>query len=310
MRILPLLKGCRAVSVVGTGKGSGKTTTCNYILAEAQKDRRLGITSFGLGGTQTPLEIPQNSLIALAKNCEIAKKLELLDETDAGTPWGPVVIGRAKEDIQTIIAGPLCLSDLKKIKDRLLSLGCDLVVIDSVLDKKSSSSSRVCDCFILSAGIDFSDRDSMYEEIQSQVEVLSIPVATSLPPSFDKHYAKVQEKWIPFDIKDIPANLLLEAEEIFWPGAFVEGSVNLIAGWKTSLPVIVEEPWQLFLSSSAWRNLKRDGWIFKSCFHSPIALVTLNPCSSSGFSINPREFLIRTSEMLEPLKVINLKLNE
>ncbi|MGB9553081.1 MAG: hypothetical protein ACPL7L_01705, partial [bacterium] len=83
MGIIPNIKRFHTISVIGTGKESGKTTTCNYILSEASESLKLGITSFGLGGSQTPLQITRDSLVALAKNCEIANRLELLEETNA-----------------------------------------------------------------------------------------------------------------------------------------------------------------------------------------------------------------------------------
>lgn len=310
MGILSYLKGFRAVSIIGTGKESGKTTTCNYILSEAPEGLRLGVTSFGLGGVQTPLRIPRDSLVALAKNCEIANKLELLEETNAHTPWGSVIIGRAKETLQATIAGPLCLKDLKEVRDKLSSLGCDLIIVDGVLNKKSLSSHRACDCFILALGIDDFDQDLLWEGIQSQVEVLTIPVSASIPPSFDKHYALVQEKWIPFSMNEENLDLIRKAEEIFWPGAFTEKSLEFLEGWNSGLTVTVEEPWQIFLSVYNWRSLKQNGWVFKSCFQSPLVLVTLNAHSGSQFSLNPRECLDKVSQILSPLSVVDLKLNE
>ncbi|MGB9553527.1 MAG: hypothetical protein ACPL7L_04035, partial [bacterium] len=226
------------------------------------------------------------------------------------TPWGPVIIGRAKEDIQGIIAGPLCLNDLNKVRKKLLSLGCDLVIVDGALDKKSLSSPRVCDGFILSLGTEHFDSQSIFAEIQSQVEILTIPVSTLIPPSRDKHYALIQGKWISFDVNEENLNLIQEAEQIFWPGAFTEKSLELIEGWKSSVSVLVEEPWQIFLSGFCWRSLKQNGWNFQCCFQSPLVLVTLNSHSCFNASSTPREYLVKISQILEPLRVVDLRLNE
>jgi len=306
VKVLPLLNGRQVISVVGTGKGSGKTTTVNFILSEGKKALRLGVTAFGLGGVQTLLQIPEGSLIALARNCEVTKKLELLDETDANSPWGNIVIGRTVEDCEAVIAGPVSLKDLIKIKEKFFALGCELMVVDSSLNRKSLSSAFLSQGVILSAGIDFPDRDSLFEEILSQVEMLTILEATSFPPSLNRHYAKKKEGWVPFSLEEVTPSSFEEVEEIFWPGAFLNEHANFLRSLDFPLSVIVEEPWHLFLTQSIWCELKKEGYTFKAASRTPLLLVTLNPLSSTGFSLDPRDFSSRASEMLKPVKVFDL----
>ncbi len=149
--ILDLIKDYNSVSIIGMNKNVGKTTTLNHILKEARGNRLLGLTSIGRDGedldrvtaTEKPkIYIEKNTIIATAKQClfnsDITK--EILKTTGIHTPMGEIVICRALSDGYVDLGGPSVNSYMTEIRDELLSLNCDLVIVDGALSRKTFAS--------------------------------------------------------------------------------------------------------------------------------------------------------------------------
>ncbi|MCX5975490.1 MAG: hypothetical protein NTV33_01315 [Coprothermobacterota bacterium] len=155
------------VSVVGTGRGSGKTTVANVLLeAGLQNKKRLGVIPAGKGGHATPLRLPKDTLVALAKNCELTHHLELREELEANTPWGEVLIGRVRQASEAVIAGPVTLNDTIVAAQRLIAEGAELVVVDGSLGRLSASDSHLAQRYILAMGADPVDRWARKEQLE------------------------------------------------------------------------------------------------------------------------------------------------
>lgn len=306
---LPSFSEVKAFSVVGTGKESGKTTTCNFLIREALKGKKIGITSFGMGGNQVSLFIPEGSYIALAKNCLLSKKLELVEETEAQTPWGPIVIGKARENSQGSVAGPLLLFDLIQVKKRFLELGCETVIIDGSLNRLSSSSFKVCESFALSLCCGNFVPDSLLEEATSLLEKFFTPRSDSFPPFFDKPFLFTKGGWMPMKGLRIPSELPSRVEAIFIPGALTMEKIETLGIVRGGISFLVEEPWMIFLSSQEWGELKKKGVKFQCCFPSKISFLSINPTPFSENSPQKKSLLLKLKDLFPSLFVLDLKVD-
>ena len=185
--ILNLIKDYDSVSIIGMNKNVGKTTTLNHILKEARGNRLLGLTSIGRDGedldrvtaTEKPkIYIEENTIIATAKQClfnsDITK--EILKTTGIHTPMGEIVICRALSDGYVDLGGPSVNSYMTEIRDELLSLNCDLVIVDGALGRKTFASPATTKATILSTGAALSrSMRKVVEETVHTVRLLSLP---------------------------------------------------------------------------------------------------------------------------------------
>jgi hypothetical protein len=292
--------------VVGTGKESGKTTTCNFLIWGAFKGKKMGITSLGMGGSQVPLKIPEGSLVALAKNCLLAKKLELLEETDAHTPWGPIVIGKSRDNSHGLVAGPLSNFDLIQVRGRLFDLGCELVIIDGSLNRLSSTSSRICDSFALSISYANFTPESFQEDLAFLLERLSISRGGALPPSFDQPFLLCQGEWIPFKAPHVPSEFSSRIDSVFLPGPLTCEKIEALGVSREGYSILVEEPWMVFLSFKEWSTLKKSGIKIECCLSSSLSFISLNKSSFPQKFPNPREALVEFGGAFSSLQVLDI----
>ena len=116
----------KTMSIVGMCKNAGKTTVLNWLLANAGRERVLGLTSIGrdgestdvVTGTEKPsIFVPEGTLIATAKDMlrlgDVTK--EIMATTGIPTPLGEVVVMRARSDGYVQIAGPSITTQLKEV---------------------------------------------------------------------------------------------------------------------------------------------------------------------------------------------------
>lgn len=280
-----LLSKRRVISVVGTGRGSGKTTTCNMILEQASSYQiPTGVIPCGKGGSGIPLYLPAGALIALARNCELVSKLELLEQTKANTPWGEVWIGRVREPCKSRVAGPLSLADLVMVSGQMRHLGAKLVVIDGTMARKSITSRVLCDSFVLAVGVDSNERSTRQEEICHQINTLKIPLAGFPQPPKADHCAILNgSDWHTFPhLAKVPKEYWEKPSAVFIRGAFTEWQASYLDGWENPSHLIVEEPWRMFLGRERVRSLKQQGWCFSALQRSSCMGVTLNPQAVDG----------------------------
>jgi hypothetical protein len=280
-----LLSQQRVISVVGTGRGSGKTTTCNMILEKASKYHiSTGVIPCGKGGSGIPAYLPAGALIAVARNCELVSKLELLEQTTANTPWGEVWIGRVRDACKIRVAGPLFLSDLVMVSRQMQHLGAELIVVDGTMARKAMISMNLCDSFILAVGVDSKGRSTRQEEIGHQLYTLRMPLAIyPQPPKTDPCAIFSGSGWRPFPhLTKIPKETWEKPAVVFIRGAVTEWHALYLDGVENAGQLILEEPWRMFLARERVQSLRSQGWSFAALQRSRCLGVTINPQAING----------------------------
>jgi hypothetical protein len=280
-----LLSKRSVISVVGTGRGSGKTTTCNMILQQASSYQiPAGVIPCGKGGSGVPMHLPAGAFIALARNCELVSKLELLEQTKANTPWGEVWIGRVRDACESRVAGPLSLADLVMVSRQMQHLGAKLIVIDGTMARKSITSTSLCDSFVLAVGVDSNERSTRQEEIQHQINALRMPLCgLPEPPKTDYCAIFNGSDWHPFPhLAKVPKEYWEKPSVVFIRGALTEWHAPYLDGLENPSQLVIEEPWRLFLTKERTQILKYQGWSFSALQRSSCLGVTTNPQAQNG----------------------------
>ena len=154
----------KAISIVGMAKNAGKTTALNYLIEEAiDEGIVLGITSTGrdgetqdlVTGTEKPRVYLEEGMLAAVPSLlyEMADAgLEVIRKTKYSTAIGELLICRVREAGYVQIAGPVINAEQKLLCDDMLELGCELVLIDGAIDRKTIASPDTSDAIILSTG--------------------------------------------------------------------------------------------------------------------------------------------------------------
>lgn len=152
----------KSVSIVGLEKNTGKTETINFLLKTLNK--RVGITSIGLDGepidqlTSLPkphIGIVKGTIFATAEKYYKLKRFhsEILSvDDDLRTPLGRIVVSKALENGEVILAGPQKIKDIKTLIEKMLKLGAQIVLIDGALSRLTPASPVITDAMILATG--------------------------------------------------------------------------------------------------------------------------------------------------------------
>jgi len=320
------------VSVVGTGRGSGKTTVANALLeAGFKKKKKLGVIPVGKGGHSTPLQLPKGTLVALAKNCELTSRLELREELEANTPWGEVLIGRARQASEAVIAGPVTLRDTMEAAHRLIAEGAELVVVDGSFGRLSASDSHLVQCYILAIGADPVDRwvrKELLERIRTialmptgywEVPSPSAPGKRGQPAFWQKDHwvaipeldseraaADYQTKQAIGGVSDQAADLAA-TEVIYWPGAFTDRTSQLLDRFSSPAALLLDQPWHLLCSQERWQALWRGGWTFFAREKAVLAWVAVNPRALDGHMESSLRLLEETGTAFQTVECRQLK---
>ena len=163
----------KTLSIVGMSKNAGKTTALNYLIEEAMDEGiKLGVTSTGrdgetqdlVTGTEKPrVYLDEGSLVAVPSFLyEMSDAgLEVIKRTDYSTAIGTLLICRVREAGYVQVAGPVINAEQKMLCEDMLREGCDLVLIDGAIDRKTIASPDTSDAIILATGASAKDRKSV-----------------------------------------------------------------------------------------------------------------------------------------------------
>ncbi len=141
------LKNIKSLSLIGNTKNAGKTTVLNNIIYN-NTEKILGITSIGLDGestdkvtnTKKPLIFCKpGTIICTSEKCisESNAYLEILQTIDNYSSYGKLVICRVLSHGYILLSGPSTLTDLIKVKEKLLYYKVDTIITDGAFDKKA-----------------------------------------------------------------------------------------------------------------------------------------------------------------------------
>ena len=319
---LEIFEKYKSISIIGTAKNVGKTTTFNYMINVAKNKYKLGLTSIGRDGeskdaiSSTPkprIYVEKGTIIATAKQCifnsDITK--EILVVTNLKTPLGKILIIRALSDGFVELAGPSKNSELSEIKNIFYDLNCDLVIIDGAVNRKSYVVPIVTDATILSTGAAFSnDIEKVVDHTSHLVNLLSLEAEKNLQIiSLSEEIFKVGTIGIISPnlemkilnginareaLKNIKKELLVDFPNIVVKGIvsdnFIEELMNY-ANYDNGIVLLVEDSTKLFLSREVLSRFEKSGGILKVLNPIKIVGVTINPKSPNGEDFNNQKFL-------------------
>ncbi|QEE14740.1 hypothetical protein DSAG12_00555 [Promethearchaeum syntrophicum] len=333
---LDIFNKFKSISIIGTAKNVGKTTTLNYMINIAKNKYNLGLTSIGRDGESkdaifsTPkprIYVEKGTIIATAKQCisntDITK--EILVATDFKTPLGEILIIRALSDGFVELAGPSKNSELLEIKNILFSFNCDFVIIDGAVNRKSYASPIVTDATILATGAAFSpDIDrvvhhtshlvnllSLEGEKNSQIINLSKKIIQNGTIGFisPNHETKIINNFNAREaLKNVKKELLNDYQIIVVKGIvsdnFIEEFMNYVKNYNRMV-LLVEDSTKLFLSREVLSRFQKSGGILKVIYPIKIVGVTINPKSPIGDGFSKDKFLKLLKQNIQ-ISVFNL----
>ena len=333
---LEIFEKYKSISIIGTAKNVGKTTTLNYMINVAKNKYKLGLTSIGRDGESkdeifsTPkprIYVEKGTIIATAKQCifnsDITK--EILVATNLKTPIGEILIIRALSDGFVELAGPSKNAELLKIKKILYDLNCDLVFVDGAVNRKSYAAPIVTDATILATGAAFShDIEKVVDHTSHLVNLLSLEAEkNSQIISLSKKIFKIGTIGIispNFEMKIIDGINAREAlknikkEFLFdFPNIVVKGIVsdNFIeelmnyANIYNRIVLLGEDSTKLFISRDVLSRFQKSGGILKVAYPIKIVGVTINPKSPNGDGFSKDKFLKLLKQNIQ-IPVFNL----
>jgi len=171
MRLLDLVHALDAevgrpatLSIVGTAKNVGKTTTLNWLIERLAPQGPLGLTSVGRDGedldavTDLPkprIRPPVGTLLATAEASarRATAPLTLVAGTGVHTGLGPVGIYRVTGRGAVVFAGPVTVEGATSAREALVAAGAHRVLVDGAIDRRASASPHLADGVLLATGL-------------------------------------------------------------------------------------------------------------------------------------------------------------
>jgi hypothetical protein len=327
-----------AIAIVGMTKNVGKTVTFNY-LVEAFEEQSIipGLISAGYDGERFDrltmkdkprIYAPSEALVATAEACFYAAEaeLELLEDSTFSTPLGIVVLGRVKKAGLVELAGPGSVSALKELTGKMFSYGSEYVLVDGAINRLASASPLLTDATILATGaalgptMDDVIRKTLFRKDLLQTERVKEELLNAAKSGLKEGDAALLHRDSnSYHIEPLKATIPLlagaqlaekccpDTEALVFGGALVDTNLIALMEIYSEPPIlIVEDATKIFISPEIYyRFLNRGG---KINVINPLKLiaVTLNPTDPCGRGYDPKMFLERMTETLQPCPVFDL----
>lgn len=327
----------KTLSIVGMAKNAGKTTAMNFLIEEAMDDGiRLGITSIGrdgesqdlVTGTEKPkIYLDQDTIVTVPTQLyDLADAgLEILKKTRYSTPMGDLLICRVADSGYVQIAGPPAAMDTKRVCEEMMQYGCELILIDGAIDRKSIASPETSDAIILSTGAVLSrSMRKVVDETAHIVNLYSIPEmeegeARTLieENNYDDRIMLIDRngKVKKLDLatglgasRFIDDEITEETEYVYIPGAFTNSVIADINLKKLKrVKFILKNPTKIFLSAMDWGLWRKKGFRVNVLKNIEIAAITVNPWAPSGYTFDSETLVAAMKEALPELPVIDVR---
>ena len=318
--IIQKLAKYQTVSIIGMEKNVGKTTTLNFIISHIGTRYKLGLTSIGRDGetidvvTATPkprIYVEQGTIIATARQCldqsDITK--EILANTYIGTPLGEVIIVRALSDGYIEIAGPSQTESLSRVCKELLNLGCEIVLVDGALSRKTFAAPAITNATIIATGASLSqDMGKVVEMTAHTLRLLSFPIEKNhLIIELSKQISRVGLIEQDFSVRNLKIDTALDSElEILnslthdVQYLVVKGALsdNLLirlmenSTFYQEFTLLAADGTKLFLSKDILYQYEKTGGKIRVISPIKVLCLTANPIAPLGYEFNQKNFLI------------------
>ena len=243
-------------------------------------------------------------------------KVELLKKTRFSTPMGNVLIVKTVENGFIELAGPSINSQLQKICQDLLKVGCNIVLIDGAFDRKSYATPTISEATILSTGASVSE--NMVEVINQTVHLINlfsidkvsddkvIEIAKKIMNSAKIGVIKKDLTWAKFQIltaldaaKEISEKISEDVKYLVVNSAITDSFLNdfikFLKNYK-DITILVPDSTKLFLSELEFKKFLKKGGKIKVIHPIKIIAITINPITPYGWGFDKFEFLRKLKE--------------
>lgn len=327
----------KTLSIVGMAKNAGKTTALNFLIEEAMDEGIvLGITSTGrdgetqdlVTGTEKPrVYLDQGTLVSVPSQLfGLADAgLEILRRTKYSTAIGELLICKVQDAGYVQIAGPVINSETKKLCQDMFGLGCDLVMIDGAIDRKTIASPETSDAIILATGAVLSrSMKKVVEETAHVVHLYGLPEFEENDKVTEFIRQDNYEHIIAFNDKgegkvlDLVTGLgaaryiddAIEEDTryIFIPGAFTNSVVADITNKHLKqVEFILKDPTKIFVNIMDWGQLRKRGFKVKVLKNIEIAAITVNPWSPQGYTFDSDVLIEEMRKLIPDMPIIDVR---
>lgn len=333
-----LSKKYKSVSIVGMAKNAGKTTALNYLIEEAiDEGVALGITSTGrdgesqdlVTGTEKPrVYLDEDMLVAVPSLLfDMADAgLEVLKKTKYSTAIGELLICRVREAGYVQVAGPVINAEQKLLCDDMLNLGCDLILIDGAIDRKTIASPDTSDAIILSTGAVLSrklknvvDETAHVVNLYRSPELAPGPVRDAIEKnSFEEKIMLVTESGEvrKLDLltglgaaSEINGSIDEDTAYIYIPGAFTTSVISDISLRNLKqVQFVLKDPTKIFVSAMDWSRYRKKGFRLSVLKNIEIAAITVNPWAPAGYTFDNRFLLEEMQKAIPDIPVVDVRM--
>lgn len=327
----------KTISIVGMAKNAGKTTALNYLIEEAMDEGlQVGITSTGRDGETTDLVtgtdkprvyLYEDTIVSVPTQLyELAEAgLEIVRKSAYRTSIGELLLCRVADSGYVQIAGPVATADTKKMCAEMFDLGCELILIDGAIDRKSIASPETSDAIILATGAVLSrNLKKVVDDTSHIVNLYNLPVleegtarelVTSHLPD-EKIMLVKGDRAEQLDLltglgasRFIDEAIDEETQYVYIPGAFTSSVIADIHPSKLKrVQFILKDPTKIFLDAVSWRQLVKKGFTARVLENITVAAVTVNPFAPSGYSFDHGVLLDAMQKALPDIPVIDVRM--
>lgn len=332
-----LSKKYRTLSIVGMAKNAGKTTALNYLIEEADDEGiQLGITSTGRDGeTQDLVTGTEKPKVFLYEDTIVSVPTQLYDLADAGleivkksdyrTSIGDLLLCRVAESGYVQIAGPVATAHTKKMCQEMFQMGCELILIDGAIDRKSIASPETSDAIILSTGAVLSrNLKKVIEDTAHIVELYSVTeleegrVRQLIDENMDEERIMII-KGDQVEILDLTTGLGAsrfideaiddDTDYVYIPGAFTNSVIADIHPAKLrKVNFVLKDPTKIFINQMDWGQLRKKKFKVNVMKNIKVAAVTVNPIAPSGYSFDHQVLRDAMQKALPDIPVIDVRI--
>ena len=333
-----LSKKYKSVSIVGMAKNAGKTTALNYLIEEAiDEGVALGVTSTGrdgesqdlVTGTEKPrVYLDEDMLVAVPSLLfDMADAgLEVLKKTKYSTAIGELLICRVREAGYVQVAGPVINAEQKLLCVDMLNLGCDLILIDGAIDRKTIASPDTSDAIILSTGAVLSrklknvvDETAHVVNLYRSPELAPGPVRDAIEKnSFEEKIMLVTESGEvrKLDLltglgaaSEINGSIDEDTAYIYIPGAFTTSVISDISLRNLKqVQFVLKDPTKIFVSAMDWSRYRKKGFRLSVLKNIEIAAITVNPWAPAGYTFDNRFLLEEMQKAIPDIPVVDVRM--
>ena len=207
----------------------------------------------------------------------------------------------------------------------MFGLGCDLVMIDGAIDRKTIASPDTSDAIILATGAVLSrSMKKVVEETAHVVHLYGLP-------EFDENEKVTEfirqdnfEHIIAFNDKgegkvlDLVTGLgaaryIDDAIEddtryIFIPGAFTNSVVaDISSKHLKQVEFILKDPTKIFVNIMDWSQLRKRGFKVKVLKNIEIAAITVNPWAPQGYTFDSDVLIEEMKKLIPDMPIIDVR---